>query len=70
MTTMPYGRYRGIPIDIVPRTYLQWLLKQPNVRPDLQLSIKRRLGMVVAPIPPAALDFKMAAAGDGEGRYA
>jgi uncharacterized protein (DUF3820 family) len=64
MTTMPTGRYRGLPIVDVPRTYRQWVLKQSNVRPDLRVSIKRSLGMVVAPLPPAVPDFKMAAAGE------
>jgi len=69
MTTMPIGRYRGKPLDVVPKQYLRWLVQQHGVRPDLRIAIKRHLGIMVA--PPAALDFKAAAAGDaGEWSHA
>lgn len=71
MTTMPYGRYRGAPIENMPRSYCEWLSKQPFVRPELQAALKRRLGPRTAstPVPPALLvrDFKMAAAGTDRG---
>jgi hypothetical protein len=65
--TMPVGRYRGRPLNAVPRDYLRWLLRQPNVRPSLRFAIKRQLGILGA---PAGFDFKMAAAGDCETRCA
>jgi hypothetical protein len=27
---MPFGKHKGTPIAAVPRSYLQWLLKQPS----------------------------------------
>jgi len=65
VTTMPTGRYRGKPLESVPKNYLRWLLRQPNVRPALRIGIKRALGIMVAPLP-AVYDFKAAAAGDRE----
>jgi uncharacterized protein (DUF3820 family) len=63
MTTMPFGRYGGTPLQDVPKQYLRWLLRQGNIRPDLRIAIKRQLGIAVAPLP-AVFDFKAAAAGE------
>jgi hypothetical protein len=62
---MPIGRYKGKPLETVPKTYLRWLLRQGHVRPDLRIAVKRHLGIMTAP-PPSAFDFKMAAAGERE----
>jgi uncharacterized protein (DUF3820 family) len=67
MDVMPIGRYRGVPLAKVPRAYLSWLVRQPSVRPDLRVAIKKRLGIVtVAAAMPPVTDFKAAAAGDCE----
>jgi hypothetical protein len=66
---IPFGRYRGRPLNAVPRDYLRWLLRQPNVRPNLRIALKRELRILAAPAP--AFDFKRAAGGDvGEGEAA
>jgi hypothetical protein len=65
METLKFGRWRGTRLDKVPRSYLMWLVRQENIRPDLRVALKRRLGMpVAAPAVPVAADFKAAAAGD------
>lgn len=64
---MPTGRYRGVSLASIPKDYLRWLLRQPNVRPALRIGIKHELGIMADPLPAheSAFDFKMAAAGEG-----
>jgi hypothetical protein len=65
MNALRFGRYRGIPLELVPRAYCVWLVRQPGVTPDARLALKRRLGLLTAaPIPPPTFDFKAAQAGD------
>ena len=41
MTTMPFGKYKGEPITALPRSYLQWLLREcKNLSGDLKADIK------------------------------
>jgi exodeoxyribonuclease X len=37
---MPFGKHRGERLAEVPSSYLSWLLKQPDVDPDLRASIE------------------------------
>ena len=66
MEKMPIGRYRGTSLAKVPRPYMLWLVRQPRIRPDLRLALKKRLGIVTAPLLPATVDYKLMAAGDCE----
>jgi len=46
---MPFGKYAGLEVNDVPRQYLQWLRRQPNLRGPLVKEIDEVLnGNVVA----------------------
>jgi hypothetical protein len=55
-TTMPFGRYRGLPLSAAPASYLWWLATRPNLRPPLRgavlAEIGRRAGVAHAPSTP------------------
>lgn len=38
--TMPFGKHKGLPLKEVPKSYINWLLGQENVDPDLAASLK------------------------------
>jgi exodeoxyribonuclease X len=40
LTSLPFGKHKGVPISEVPRDYLQWLSTQPNLSPSIHLTIK------------------------------
>ncbi len=35
-TVMPFGKHKGKPFEDIPRSYLVWLAKQPNLMPILK----------------------------------
>jgi Putative quorum-sensing-regulated virulence factor len=39
--TMPFGRYRGVPLEEVPRAYLRWLLDEVDLREPLLTRVER-----------------------------
>ena len=39
-THMPFGKHKGEPLRKVPRSYIRWLLQQPEVDPYLMAAIK------------------------------
>jgi hypothetical protein len=41
MTSLPFGKHKGTPIDAVPRDYLEWLLKQDGTRPATREMIRQ-----------------------------
>jgi hypothetical protein len=47
---MPFGRYRNVPLDQVPLSYLEWVLATCNITPSLRSEIERVLGE--RPVPP------------------
>lgn len=49
---MPFGRYRGTPLPLVPLGYLAWLLEQctyadPQLLADVRVEVTRRMGVDV-----------------------
>ena len=40
---MPFGKHKGTPLDIIPKSYLQWLLKKDDLDPELAASAKAAL---------------------------
>jgi len=47
---MPFGKYKGRPLERVPESYLCWCLDNcENLRPTLKLAIEQRLGLVEKP---------------------
>lgn len=41
---MPFGKHAGMPLDQVPKSYIQWALKNiDNLDPDLRLSLEHQL---------------------------
>lgn len=41
--TMPFGKYRGQPLETVPIDYIQWLLRQDNLEPNLREALENQL---------------------------
>jgi hypothetical protein len=41
---MPFGRYKGVPLDQVPVSYLEWVLATCDITPRLRSEIERLLG--------------------------
>lgn len=44
--SIPWGRYKGVPLDEVPNSYLEWALSEADMvrnNPNLYESIKTRL---------------------------
>jgi hypothetical protein len=63
---MPFGKYRGVPVAVVPTGYLVWLWEETDVRPPLADAIREELAqrldlypeprtVVVPARPPDAL---------------
>src|SRR5262245_24462951 len=47
---MPFGKYRGWPLEEVPDGYLAWVLDHcSNAGPTLRTAIRQRLGLEPAP---------------------
>jgi hypothetical protein len=63
--TMPFGRFKGFALTAIPKPYLTWLVRQPNIRPDLRAALSITLGSIPPPTTTVR-DFKAAAAGDAE----
>lgn len=40
-TVMPFGKHKGTPISEVPRDYISWLLRQPDIDEYLRIAIER-----------------------------
>jgi len=40
-TVMPFGKHKGLPVEDVPRDYVAWLLRQPDVDPYLRTALTR-----------------------------
>ncbi len=59
MLTIPFGKYRGKPVDGVPSSYLQWVLRECKPSHGLRAAIARELtrrgaGVPAPTVPPAA----------------
>ena len=53
MRTMPFGKFRGYPLDEFEMSYLVWVLeKATSVSPILREEIEQELGKRFAPPPP------------------
>lgn len=39
---MPFGKYRGRPVDELPDDYVEWLLEQEWLKPSLRVAILER----------------------------
>ena len=69
--TMPFGRYRGMPLKDVPLGYLRWLLDEVDLREPLLTGVERECRRrsrprhdrrrTAAPTPPAALSAELRA---------
>jgi hypothetical protein len=44
MTTIPWGKHRGKPLGVIPRSYLRWLVGLDSLAPELRSAIKTELG--------------------------
>lgn len=42
-TLMPFGKHKGSPLDIIPKDYLEWLMKKGDLDYDLAESVKAAL---------------------------
>ncbi|WP_228147344.1 putative quorum-sensing-regulated virulence factor [Acinetobacter baumannii] len=42
-TVLPFGKYKGIPINNVDISYVLWLLKQDNIDKSLKIALQNRL---------------------------
>lgn len=40
---MPFGKHKGMPLDLVPTDYLRWLESKGDIDPDLKWSVERVL---------------------------
>jgi len=49
---MPFGKHRGQPLEEVPTSYLQWLLDNCDLRPQLQEAVEEELGQRWSQPPP------------------
>jgi len=56
VTTMPFGKHKGLPLTELPDDYLDWLLQNVEMRPPLQHAIhtevERRRGPGRAAVAP------------------
>jgi exodeoxyribonuclease X len=43
VASLPFGKYKGVPLKSVDRGYLQWLQRQGDLNPDVAYSIKEVL---------------------------
>lgn len=41
MTTMTFGKHKGVPLKDLPASYVSWLLKLDNLDPDLRASLAK-----------------------------
>jgi hypothetical protein len=49
---LAFGKHKGVPIDEVPASYLEWLVKQDGTRPDTRAMCAASLARRGGPRPP------------------
>jgi uncharacterized protein (DUF3820 family) len=42
---MPFGKYKGEPVEDIPADYLEWALENCDLRPALQVEMEAQLAM-------------------------
>ena len=42
---MPFGKYKGEPLDEIPSDYLEWALENCDLRPALQAEMEAQLAL-------------------------
>lgn len=57
MTRMPFGKYRGRPVEDVPAGYLAWLLEETDVREPHRSAIRDELAWRLDLVPDSALQL-------------
>lgn len=45
-TIMPFGKYKGQPLKLIPKSYLEWLVAQEGVGDDLVRAIQSRIAIL------------------------
>lgn len=41
---MPFGKYKGEPVEDLPIDYIEWCLENVNLRPELQKEMEAQVG--------------------------
>jgi len=42
---MPFGKHKGEPVEDLPTDYIEWLLREANLRDDLAEELQNQLDM-------------------------
>jgi uncharacterized protein (DUF3820 family) len=42
---MPFGKYKGVALEDMPTDYLEWCLREMNLRPDLAEEMEAQIRM-------------------------
>jgi uncharacterized protein (DUF3820 family) len=65
---MKFGRFRGVEMGSIPKSYLRWLAKQPGLTDETRAGVLAALGIqqktTAAHYRRPAFDARRAAAGD------
>lgn len=55
---MPFGKYKGRSLSLVPESYLSWILENTKPKPTIRRAIEQQLGirnmLPTAPVDPSA----------------